>query len=795
MNKLLMFVLILVCATVSSRAQDVKVVEICDRAYSYTAGNDSVTLFLKVLDSDMRTSSEITVANLENHLDIYEDGEIISPRRRVIRSVDSGLRIPSDYTFSVLIDQTISSEGRDRIYQAVCNLVESAPDSCVYLSFFGDEVGASELATKDNIKDFKGRFSRGADSKFFYGAIYSKLAEFSPDAAEYEDRVRTNATYKRNSAIAQRAANSADKNLLVVFTEGRIRPEDEDISFVEVTELEEKASSVVPRVYAFYDVENGIDENVELTLQGITSPRDANGKVIENRHGDYKPSDDINSVLANFEEVVQNAMYDFSYTYQATEAKVYSGRTSFNVRWKDVEVGNRDFSIGSAETPWPVYEETASDSLVKYLMAALVTVLTFLFFFVIMKVLLPYIKSKSFAVKYYTRYVPEANVANRICYYCKKPLSQGDRVVTKCEHIMHVHCWQDNGYKCAEYGQNCKVGIQEHVDWKSMFTMRSLLDCRQTLSGILAGLVSWVVFELIGRGGFNALSEWIVATFYTNEDKKDILWTTCVSKVSAFLMIGLLLGFFLSLIFRYHDEYRSKNWKIYLKIFTLSVVSGLVGMMAFAVGGMILCVWTSAIDVTYLPWYCSFPAYLLFSLCLSLSLTIKSTIPVKSAMIGGAGSAVIGFLVLYFSSFAGTKWGWMNMLLDFVIYGGGLGASLIAARTLAEKYFLVIQNGVKAGQRIPIHKWMSATGGGQMVTIGMAMGCEIQMNWEKSNKVAKEHVQLFIDHTKTLPVIKPLATGVIYNTRAELPVGKQSVLSNNDTFKVGDTIFKYVEND
>jgi hypothetical protein len=142
-----------------------------------------------------------------------------------------------------------------------------------------------------------------------------------------------------------------------------------------------------------------------------------------------------------------------------------------------------------------------------------------------------------------------------------------------------------------------------------------------------------------------------------------------------------------------------------------------------------------------------------------------------------------------------SRWGWMNMLLDFIIYGGGLGASLVTVRMLAEKYFLVIQNGVKAGQRIPIHKWMNATGGGNKVSIGMTGECEIQMNWEKSNKVAKEHAQLFIDHNKDLPMIKPLATGVIYNMRNELPVGKPSVLANGDTFKIGDTIFQYVESD
>ena len=135
----------------------------------------------------------------------------------------------------------------------------------------------------------------------------------------------------------------------------------------------------------------------------------------------------------------------------------------------------------------------------------------------------------------------------------------------------------------------------------------------------------------------------------------------------------------------------------------------------------------------------------------------------------------------------------ISMLLNFIIYGGGLGASLITVRILAEKYFLEIQNGVRAGQRIPIHKWMNANGGGNKVTIGMTGECEIQMNWEKSNKVAKEHAQLFIDYEKHLPVLKPLSPGVIYNTRAELPVGVQNILTNGDTFQIGDTTFVYTE--
>ena len=358
---------------------------------------------------------------------------------------------------------------------------------------------------------------------------------------------------------------------------------------------------------------------------------------------------------------------------------------------------------------------------------------------------------------------------------------------------MHVDCWKQNDYRCSEYGQNCNTGIQEHVEWHNLFTKSSIRDCHQTISGLLAGFFSWVIYEIIGRGIFSSLSAGIAEMFLSSEPQRSQLLQPCTSKVTSFLAIGMLLGFFLSFVFRWNEEYRKKNIGIYLSVVGLSLLSSLIGFLAFAFGGIILCMIVSSMDTLTIPWYCSLPAYILFSVCTSLSLTIKTSIPIKSAMLGGLCSAGIGFLVLYFANVFSDDHPWVNILLDFIIYGGGLGASLVTVRMLAEKYFLVITNGVKAGTRIPIHKWMNATGGGNKVSIGMTGECEIQMNWEKSNKVAKEHAVLFIDQNKSLPVIKPLATGVVYNSRAELPLRRQAVLSNGDTIKIGETIFRYEE--
>ncbi len=787
-----LFLMLALSLSLSAQIDEVGKIQFCGIDYQYQAGKDSVTLFLKVLDNNGQ-KAEVQSSDLQQFLKIFEDGkEIIASRGSF--SAKKGLS--KDYTFSVLIDLGIPQEGKEKIADVIRELVYSAGDSSVYISFFGDYVTSSQMASRQNYDGFRTDFFRHADNTFFFNALYSKLIEigYQKDGRREDVSIGTLASgYTYNPNIARRAEANPDKNVLFVFTNGERKPsDDEKILYKEITDYQKDSTHVGPRIYAFYyNSGYDLDEDVKLTLEGVTRGR----SIPMDRRGEYVPSSSLSTILEKFEQAVSEQMYDFVYVYKATEGKTYNGKTEYSAVWDNNLMGETTYSVGTPETPWPISQGTFADTVIKYFIALLMTVLTIAFFFFVMKVLIPYYKSKVFSVKYYKSYVQEANVQKRICHYCKQPIIPGEQVVTKCKHIMHVHCWQQNDYRCAEYGQNCKIGMQEHVDWSNLLSKRSFRDCHQAIAGIIAGLISWIVYELMGRGIFTSISEGIVNMFLTNKQQQDALFDLCITKVSAFMTIGLLLGFFLSLIFRYNDEYRKKNLKVYFKIVGLSLVSALIGIMSFTFGSIIFCMMLSSLNAMFIPWYCSLPAYLLFSVCTSLSLTIKSSIPVQSAMLGGLCSAAIGFLVLYFTSMTSTRYAWMNMLLDFVIYGGGLGASLETVRMLAEKYFLVIQNGVKAGVRIPIHKWMSATGGGNKVSIGMTGSCEIQMNWEKSNKVAKEHAVLFVDHARNVPVLKPLALGVVYNSRAELPLSKAAVLSNGDTFKIGDTIFRYEETD
>lgn len=771
-------------------AQNPTSLQFCTREYEYGVGNDSIMLGFNIKGPDGKTIPDVAAEKFGQFLNLYENGERIKDFS--VRRLNTGKRLPKELTFSILLDQSIPSEGKQQILNAVKQFVEIAPDSCLFVSFYGDEVSKSIMTTSENFSEIGKEFLKDTTGKTFYSGVYSKLAEFIQGETDLSSLKASG--YEENPVISSRAQTNPDKNILIVFAEGSQRPDDEELTILSVEDLQGKYAGRLPKVYGFYYTAEGDNTLIETTLTLLANPKDANNSPIAKLKGYVKSSADMTAVLESFAETIEESSYGYELCYRVSEDKQYVGNVSYKAEWGNTVIGEGTFTIGSAERPWPEREQSTTNIFVKLLVAILVSIVTFIFFFLVMKIVVPYIRSLSFKSKYYKKYEPEENVQRRICHYCKQDLRPGQIIVTKCNHWMHKHCWEENGYKCAEFGQNCKTGIQEHIEWKELFKLSTLKECSQTIAGVVAGLISWFIYEICGRGGFVGLSKFIVGlVFDENDSQTSLIQQDCVVRTSSFLMIGLLLGFFISFVFRYKDDVRNKSWKVWLKIIGLSIMTGGVGMLAFAIGADIFCLILSWTGKTYIPWYCSLPAYILFSISVSLALTIKSTIPVRSALIGGSISAFIGFLVLYFTKFTSARYEWINMLLDFIIYGGGLGASLITVRMLAEKYFLVIQNGVKAGQRIPIHKWMNATGGGNKVSIGMTGECEIQMNWEKSNKVAKEHAQLFIDHEKNLPVIKPLATGVLYNTRAELPVNRTAILSNGDTFKIGDTIFKYEE--
>ena len=287
--------------------QEISNIRLMEREYEYGIGRDSITLYFNLYDKNgIRLRGEdAPLSAIGKWLDIQEKDEenpVPGNCRRVFQ-VGSGKRIPDVYTFSVLVDQSIPEQGKMRIYDAVETLVESAPDSSVFLSFFGYNVTSSRLVTRENINDWKDRFADSAENKYFYSAIYAKLSEFSTTVAPKDYYVIMEDGYRKNYMLAERAIRNQNETLLFVFTEGHTRPSyEEEIGFEEVTELQSSTSVHIPRVYAFYYTENGGDPNIAEQLEGICTSL----SLQESRRGDYKPANNMKQVLQSIRTASPN---------------------------------------------------------------------------------------------------------------------------------------------------------------------------------------------------------------------------------------------------------------------------------------------------------------------------------------------------------------------------------------------------------------------------------------------------------------------------------------------------------
>ena len=464
--KALLMAWMTVMAILPVEAQSVKTVKFCGNSVNDTTGE--ISLFLKLLDNSGNPVTTLDELSVQDCLNVFEDGKLIIWDDAHVERIQSGKRIPDNFTFSVLIDLNIPDEDKEQIYRELKKLIDSAPDSCVYISFYSNHVTSSEMITSKNYAGFKEKFMQIGGSNFFYDALYSKMAEFSTETQELENVASRVEGYQKNPLIAKRASENNGKNILIVITASGSRLTMNNITFSDVDQYQLNAKAAdLPKVFAFYYTQNGEkDTDVLEVLNAYTEHED----LTEDRKGKLLSTDNFDQIINTLGETISKQMYDYVFTYKALKDR-YEGDTQFIAKWNDLNAGEDTLGIGSKEHPWiPGPKPNSDDILLQAFVALLTTLLTIAFFILILKALIPWIKSKMFAAKYYKKYVPEANVQRRVCNYCKQELQPGQTIVTKCKHYMHIHCWKINHYKCAEYGQNCNEGIQEHVEWNTLFT-------------------------------------------------------------------------------------------------------------------------------------------------------------------------------------------------------------------------------------------------------------------------------------------------------------------------------------
>lgn len=721
--------------------------------------------------------------------------EYIAGSLVTIRDKEGKPIIPAGITVSILIDKsgTIQAE-LPNIRAAVKTFVEQLPEGSVFFSTFHNIVSTS---IPINNKTFEtADFNPPYYETDLYNAILIKLHEF--DRFQVNENAVLEPGYSKEPGIAERAEKDTinNNNYLIVLTDGtndigKVPKYSENPLYQKITEeiLLREIGRYRNRVKIYtigYGANSG-NYDQEILRKICTESGNSRGFI------PGKP-DSINKIFN------QNLIADLAIEYQArfkNPPKTFCGEERkliiklINSESLDtIAAGGVAYTLGSS---YKCVRSGVADSTGQTLFTGfLAGIILLLLVLIVIQLIYPLIKNKIFQIRYNKRYKPAPNEKKKVCPFCFDEIRPRDKIVAKCEHIVHKDCWAKCGYMCPEFGQNCTTGKQEYFDLQDPFsTKNKTFYLTWVLYGLVGGLLSWLIYIFVKDSGMLDGFSGKMVGWFARDNIDSLARENFIYKIAPSLIVGMLMGFLLCSFFAFAEEYRRLSWPVTGRILLRGGIGALLGFISFFIGNifvLLLNAQSRNIWIDSIPW-------LIFGAAIGYSLSVKTTIHWKHGLLGGLISVLFSFLAWY--GMSPDLESVIAMVICFMLYGAGLGFSIATVRSTAEQYFVKIVTGAKQGNLIAVHKWMSSQGGLNEVFIGIANACEIQMNWEKAQNVGDKHAKLYFNNARKMPVLVSLHKEypTFYDERIEMTTGKEYDLINGITFKIGETIFQYIEKD
>ncbi len=684
--------------------------------------------------------------------------------------------IPDNILVSLLIDKSIFPEDMEKVREAVKYFVDNLPENTVYISFFDNTVSKSFPITSKTFGSFEPEFTVTKNNKIIFGATLNKFQELAWANASSDPE------------MSAKIQNDTIKKYLILLTNGKSTPSGEEADNITafdnmIQELDNDMAShnqIEIHAIRYGEANPNVDKHLSFICKDLRR---------DNVKGEfYAAAPD--SVLNKLTDVIDKLSPDYELVLLNSPGRIYSGESrEFMIQMEKAgkkAFGIKNYSIGTPANP----VITGTTNLIQQILLGFFWgfIILFVSYFAI-QVVIPYLISKTsnFDKKYVREYKPNDDEIIK-CNICLEDLNEGEKVVEKCRHMTHLYCWRENGYKCTEYGQNCKDGKQYYFDKDKPFSStNSPYFMKWVLYGMGGGLLAWIVYRLFILASpllFGSFTQKLLRAFYPGDltqlesDVQLGFW----AKIGPLLLIGILLGFTLAFLFSYINEYRQKKGGVLLEMLLRSLVGACFGFLSFLIGSIIIIACKANginIWVDWIPW-------LLFGGSLGLCLSFKTGIVWKHALLGGIISGLISFVLLFLSRWFGSY----ATLLSFMLYSAGLGLSIVTIHYTAQKYFLKYR-GAREGE-IAIHKWMSVIGGSNDVTIGKSHQCIIQMNWDLNPSIQDIHAKLYVDKKMKVPYLKVLGDNLLFNGNL-VKKNDEFQLKNGVIFKIGDTAFQYIE--
>ena len=519
---------------------------------------------------------------------------------------------------------------------------------------------------------------------------------------------------------------------------------------------------------------------------------------------------DLNGIYQtefNWPDIEDDIMTDFNINYanyeitlEQPDKKVFRGnRHNIQISFYDrktndlVVTGSSFFYLGSVYAPVIVRGGTTVDVIIQGVLALLVLLLIV---WLVFQFLEPYIRYRLFKRKYVKVFGGnqmsfDGQMVSETCYLCKAPFEDGDEIVTKCQHTMHKHCWDENEYHCPEHGRHCKSG-SHYYNSKNLYDWRNaLFYMRWVIVAIVAGFIAWFFYTIKDHPVSTHIVEHAVLLLNGLKEgtrEAELSVAEYGSRLGHLPAFGLYVSFFVTLFLSFMTI-RRRQWRLrIIEMFIRAFLAGLASFLCCLVGCLIpiaLHIDSNSFLVDWIPW-ALMSWVIMFAITYATRTRIQKVFLIAACAIGFFSMFV--WAMVYNDTFFDYR---LALLMGFVTYAVCIAISIAHVAPRSERYFLHVEGAVKE-MDIALYKWMR-TSPTHVVSIGKSVDCSIQLSWDLNGAVAPLQAEIR-QHVGSMRLVA-MENGVYVDNDKPLPIGKEEWLYHGRRFTIGNTTFTYIEKD
>ena len=220
-----------------------------------------------------------------------------------------------------------------------------------------------------------------------------------------------------------------------------------------------------------------------------------------------------------------------------------------------------------------------------------------------------------------------------------------------------------------------------------------------------------------------------------------------------------------------------------------AILAGLGGYLTFVVVAFVslaLGIVGDFLLIDWIPWTMN-------GFLIAFAVSYKTDIKLYKALVGATISILFTLGSMYIWRYShGSQVDTRDLLLiSCLIYSVGIAISLAVNFPRSERYFLRVEGPIKT-MEIAIYKWMNSQYIHRKVTIGKSVDCNLQMSWDINSDISP--VQAEIVSKGGYLYLIALEKGV-YIKGKQVKLENEVQLYHGDQFKIGQTLFTYVEHD